>query len=385
MRSASNIAASARAAALDSRTYLRAVFVLVGAALALAVGIVAFTVLASASDAGYPVWAVVLIGLVLVGAPLSAGALPAVRQVEGIAAQTLLAVRFPGGPPGPAGGWAQQRRTLWWFLLHVGVGVVVVGAVIGDIALGGSWWTVAAAVATLLVVIGLGRLLAALAPVLLGPSYAERLALVAARATERNRIARELHDSIGHALSLVSVQAAAARTMIGRDPGFAEDALDTIETTSRRAAADLDHMLGLLRDDPRRPAPTAPAAHLGGLDELIEAGRAAGLTIRVTRRGELADLPTLVSQEAYRIVQEGLTNALRYASDAAVSLELAVDGDVLAIQLVNGSAGGRSRRAGRGLRGMSERAATLGGTVRAGARDGRWTLSVALPIRDARP
>ena len=100
----------------------------------------------------------------------------------------------------------------------------------------------------------------------LGPSSAERLERLeadAARANERNRLAREVHDSIGHALSLVTVQASAARKLIGRNPGFAEEALETIETTSRRAVADLDHMLGLLRQEPprrgcyhQRPHPT---------------------------------------------------------------------------------------------------------------------------------
>lgn len=364
---------------LDPRNYLRAVFVLVGAALALALGVADFTLLALAVGAGVPVWAVVLIGTVIVGAPLSVGALPAVRQVEGVAAQALLAVQFAGGPPGPAAGWRQRRRTLAWFLLHLGAGAVAVAAVVGDIWLVSSWWTLPAAVATALLVIVLGRLLTALAPVLLGASYAERLAAVAARAGERNRIARELHDSIGHALSLVTVQASAARKVIGHDPGFAEQALDAIETTSRRAAADLDHMLGLLRDD---ASSTTPQADLGSLDELIDAAGSAGLSVQASRSNGFADIPVLVSQEAYRIVQEGLTNALKYSIDRSVSLELSATRDLVAIELVNRSIDRRSRNAGRGLRGISERAATLGGTVRAGVHDGRWTLSVTLPIHE---
>ena len=96
---------------------------------------------------------------------------------------------------------------------------------------------------------------------LLGPSYAERLERLeadAARATERNRIAREIHDSVGHALSVVTIQASAARKLIERDPGFAADALATIETASRRAAAELDDMLSLLRYETRSPAAPAP-------------------------------------------------------------------------------------------------------------------------------
>lgn len=368
---------AARAAPLDSRTYLRALFVLIGAALALALGITAFTLLTLAVRAGTPIWVVVLIGLAIVGGPLSVGILSAARPVEGVAAHTLLGARFGDGPPGPAVGWRQRRRTLGWFLAHVGAGLIVVAAVIGDIALSGTWWVLLAAVATVLAVDVLGRLLAALAPLLLGPSHAERLATVAARATERNRIARELHDSIGHALSLVTVQASAARKVIGRDPRFAEQALGTIEAASRRAVADLDHMLGLLRDDPQTA--TAPIPHLDSLDELLDAARSAGLTVHASQSGALSDLPVLVSQEAYRIVQEGLTNALKYAADATVTVRLSVDRHILGIELVNATAVRRWRRGGHGLQGIRERAATLGGTTHAGAQDGRWTLSVALP------
>lgn len=374
---------SARPNVSDSRSYLPALFVLIGAALALALGVADFTLLVLAVDSGMPTWAVVLIGIVIVGGPLSVGILPATRQVEGVAAQTLLVARFEGGPPGPSIGWSQRRRTLAWFLLHLGVGSAVVAAVIGIIALSPGWWTVPAAVATVLGVVVLGRLMAALAPVLLGPSFAERVAAVAARATERSRIARELHDSIGHALSLVTVQASAARKVFGRDPGFAEQALATIETTSRQAVADLDHMLQLLRDEPHRRAATAPTPNLGSLDQLIDAARSAGLTVDVARSGALAALPVLVSQEAYRIVQEGLTNAMKYSAAATITLRLSVDADVLVIEMINPTTQRRSGR-GRGLRGINERAATLGGKAHAGADGGQWTLSVTLPISEPR-
>ena len=271
---------SARALLLTSESYLRAVFVLVGAALALALGIAGFTILSLVAEAGAPAWATALIGVVLVGGPLLVGVVSAVRQVEGVAVQSLLVVEFPDGLPGPATGWPQRRRTLAWFLLHVLTGAVVVAAVLGLIALAGSWWTAPAAAAVLLGTLLIGRFLAWPGPVLLGPSYAERLQRLeadAARATERNRIAREIHDSVGHALSVVTVQASAARKLIERDPGFAANALATIETTSRRAAAELDQMLGVLRDETKPPA--APAPGLGSLGELITGARSAGLTV----------------------------------------------------------------------------------------------------------
>jgi signal transduction histidine kinase len=261
-----------------------------------------------------------------------------------------------------------------------------VAAVLGLIALAGSWWTAPAAAATVLGTLLAGRFLAWLGPALLGPSYAERLQRLeadAARATERNRIAREIHDSVGHALSVVTIQASAARKLIERDPGFAADALATIETASRRAAAELDDMLSLLRYETRSPA--APAPDLGSLDELLTAARSAGLTVNSAVPDDLSRLPSLVSEEAYRIVQEGLTNALKYSADHTATFGLSLDGETFGIRLSNPAGVQRAARAGRGLRGIEERAAVLGGTATAGPHDGRWVLSVTLPVRDARP
>jgi signal transduction histidine kinase len=364
---------------------LRAVFVLAGAALALALGIVDFTVLELVAGSGVATWLTALTGVVLVGGPLAAGMIPAVRQVEGAAAQSLLAVRFRDGLPGPATTWPQRRRSLGWFLVHVLTGALVAAAVVGLVGLRARWQAFPAIAAVLFGVVLAGRLLARLAPVLLGPSYAERLERLeadAARANERTRIAREIHDSIGHALSLATVQASAARKLMGRDPAFVERALETIETTTRRAAADLDHVLGLLRDDTRQPADTTPAPDLGTLDGLLAAARSAGLAVDSTVTGELPRLPLLVSREAYRIVQEGLTNAMKYSADATATLSLSFGGGVLAIQLANPAGHRDIARAGRGLRGIGERATTLGGTVDVGSGDGRWTLSVAIPARE---
>ncbi|GIH18938.1 sensor histidine kinase [Rugosimonospora africana] len=371
---------------LAPESYLRAVFVLTGAALALALGVTDFTIVFLMAAAGPPVWVTVLAGVVLVGGPLLVGLVPAVRQVEGMAVQSLLAVEFRDGLPGPASSWPQRLRTLGWFLLHVFTGAAVVGAVLALIAMAGSWWTLPAAAATLLGTLLTGRFLGRLGPVLLGPSYAERLQRLeaaAVRATERNRIAREIHDSVGHALSVVSVQAAAARRLIGRDPGFAADALGTIEAVSRRAAAELDDMLGLLRDETQRPAAT-PTPDLGSLDGLLATARSSGLAVDAAVSGDLSLLPALISREAYRVVQEGLTNALKYSADGTGKLRLSLGRDTLDIRLGN-PVGPRAGRGGRGLGGISERAAALGGTATAGRHGAAWTLRVVLPVRPAPP
>ena len=155
-----NVLRSAPALLLAPESWLRTVFVLTGAALSLALGIADFTILSLVATAGTPAWATALAGVVLVGGPLLAGLVPAVRQVEGVAAQSLLGVEFPDGPPGAATGWPQRRRTLGWFLLHVFTGALVVAAVLGLIALAGSWWTAPAAAATVLGTLLAGRFLA---------------------------------------------------------------------------------------------------------------------------------------------------------------------------------------------------------------------------------
>ena len=157
---------------------------------------------------------------------------------------------------------------------------------------------------------GLGYALGLVAPGLLGPSYDERIAGLeseTARLVERNRLAREIHDSVGHALSLVTIQASAAKRVVDRDRDFVVSALEAIEQTSRSAANDLDHVLGLLRDS--GDASRTPAPDLAALDSLVAASRAAGLEVEVTTEGDLTGLATVVSREAYRITQEGLKAA----------------------------------------------------------------------------
>jgi len=130
---------SAPALLLAPESWLRMVFVLTGAALALALGIADFTIVSLVATAGTPAWATALVGVVLVGGPLLVGLVPAVRQVEGVAVQSLLVAEFPDGPPGAAAGWPQRRRTLGWFLLHVFTGALVVAqAAVGSVTCQGE-------------------------------------------------------------------------------------------------------------------------------------------------------------------------------------------------------------------------------------------------------
>jgi signal transduction histidine kinase len=414
-------------------TYLRWVYLLLGAALVLAFILVDSALGAVVSELDPPTIAKGIIWTVLaVAPPVVLGLLPAVREVEGIAVESLLAVRFDERPLGPARTWAQRRRTTAWFCLHLLAGGVVgilstivfgLGAIwlaapfrspgSRDIIPGwtyevrGTWtdlWMPAAAIGGLLVLFWLsaavGALLAYVAPRVLGPTAAERIELLeqqTATLAERNRLARELHDSVGHALSLVTLQAAAARRVLASDPEFAETALAAMETSARAALADLDHVLGLLRDDRREGSRTAPQATLSGLDRLVDATRAGGIDVTVEQSGELDQLPAAVSREAYRIVQEGLTNAIRHAGrpagDLAVHLSIRLDESGLRLAVTN-PVTGRSDHSGggRGLAGIRERVAVLRGTVDAGplheapddplhgTGEPAWRLAVRLPV-----
>ncbi|MCO8270055.1 histidine kinase [Actinoplanes sp. TRM 88003] len=214
-------------------------------------------------------------------------------------------------------------------------------------------------VITLYATAGLGSLAATMAPVLLGPSPA--LEAQERKLAERNRLARELHDSVGHALTAVTIQSGAARTVFDSDPAFARQALQNIEELGRTALEELDAVLGLLRD--------AGAPTLRDLDRL--------LTAAVDARVDDVEVPAPISREAYRIVQEGLTNAAKHGTGRPT---LRITGpDDLVIEITNTVGPSLPGGGGRGLAGMRERVRLLGGTLRAGADEGVWRVVARLP------
>lgn len=243
-------------------------------------------------------------------------------------------------------------------------------------------------VATIAAVALVGAGAARLAPALLGPSTADRLAAAETRATQlthRSHLATELHDSIGHALSVVALQAGTAARVMDRDPEFTRRALEAIAEQARDAAGELDLVLGALRD--QQPT-TAPRRTLADLPQLLDTARTAGADVSFEQQGALDTVPTALSREAYRLCQEGLTNALRHGvPDAPIDVTVAVEDARLRLAITNRAPTRRSGTrtgGGQGLVGMRERIAVLGGELESGVRGGTWHLAAAIPLEAGR-
>ncbi|MGH3011777.1 MAG: sensor histidine kinase [Gaiellaceae bacterium] len=205
-----------------------------------------------------------------------------------------------------------------------------------------------------------------------------------AAAEERMRIARDLHDSAGHAINVILVQAGAARLLQERDPAGAQAALQTVEDVARGTLGEIDQLVRALRDD--LPAgEVEPPPGLAALEALAERYRVSGLSVDVTIDGERGPLSPAVDRAAFRILQEALTNAAWHGGGSAdVAIEFAPR--ALEIAVTNPTAPGPSERdgGGHGIVGMRERAQLLGGTVEAGADDGSFRVHARLPYGETR-
>ncbi|MFF1768875.1 sensor histidine kinase [Streptomyces sp. NPDC058249] len=401
------------------RARRRWIHLILGGALAMPYVLVGEVVVGPATDSRY-VFNSFPLQLVsfAVGLPLAAvtALFPLTRPMSVAGVRALCGVdgdRLADGPPRT---WAARRRTVGWFTLHLGFGGIISGmslavppfaavlVVLPLVAgLRGSrlglpevldhTWALAlspvAGVATLIALAACaaagGNLLARWAPALLGPTPQDRLAAAERRAADlavRNRLARELHDSVGHALSAVTLQASAASRVLDTDPDFVREALAAIEDTTRRTVGELDAVLGVLREGDEEKEPTSPTL-ADDLDGLLRRTRAGGLQVTATVEVNPDALHPLVSREAYRIVQEGLSNALRHAgARTPVTLLITGGGKQLEIVTTNPTTATGVPRpgGGHGLRGIADRARLLGGTSEAGPVDGVWRLTVRLPL-----
>lgn len=196
---------------------------------------------------------------------------------------------------------------------------------------------------------------------------------------ERDRIARELHDVIAHSVSAMVVQTAAAQDLLRIDPERANEALDEVTDTGRRTLSETGRLLHLIRDEDDELG-LQPAPGLAELPDLVESFRRRGLSVALVLSDPVPALPSGVDLSAYRIAQEALTNALRYATDQHVSLEVVTGPDAVCIRAGNRADGRTGRGSGLGLLGIAERASVLGGSLRHTLRDGRFELEATLPF-----
>lgn len=197
---------------------------------------------------------------------------------------------------------------------------------------------------------------------------------------ERMRIARDVHDSLGHAVAVVTLHAAVgAEALDHDDPAAAGRALETIRSVSRDVLGDLRDTVGLLRE-PSGDCPVRPRG-LADLPELVRATAAAGLDVRLDVEGDPRPRPAMVEATAHRVVQEALTNVLRHADASTVTVTVVHDDDRLTVGVVDDGRGGGHAGGGQGLSGMRERVGLLGGTLLAGDRDdGGFAVTAVLPV-----
>jgi signal transduction histidine kinase len=194
-------------------------------------------------------------------------------------------------------------------------------------------------------------------------------------AEERTRIARDLHDSAGHALNVILVQSGAARLLADRDPERAREALETLESVARETVDEIDRLVHVLRED--GGGTVDPPIGLAALDRLVHRAEEGGLRVETSVHGEPRPLTRAVDQAAYRIVQEALTNAARHGASGA-AVEIAYGDRSLELSVANAAEGAEIVE-GHGIVGMRERAALLGGRIDVGLRGGRFEVRAELP------
>ncbi|MGY1827062.1 MULTISPECIES: sensor domain-containing protein [unclassified Blastococcus] len=363
------------------------------------------------------------VGLLLV--PLVLATIRGFAGFEREMARTLLGIDVPAGErvrqlPGvvprarrllaSAGTW----RAVGWLGARVLLGAATLGLLffatvaVAAIRWGPDWnWLnflpllalmALVVVVTLVLLDAVVRLAAAVMPRLLGAGAEQQIAALqqsSRRLADRNKLARDLHDTIGHSLTASLLQATAARRTLtpaeGRPvhPDFARQALGHIETNTRAALAELDRVLTVLRDGdgpPGGPAFATPA--LADLDDLLAGLRDGGLPVALVVDGDVDDVPPGVQELAYRVVQEGTTNVLRHAGTPLTVAQVVRSGDTLDVRVVNERASQLDSRpgpgGGRGLAGLRERTAAAGGTLRAEPTpSGGFELCASLPLSGA--
>lgn len=409
----------------QTSTYKRMAYLLLG----LPIGVFYFVFLVTALAVG------VGLSIVWVGVPILIGAVLAWRAFgafeRGLSAVLLdTPIERPPSPITPGLSWGRRVRALltdsytWrsfaWLLVRFPLGVIGFALVVALVSvtftllvapavhwfpeeIDAEWlerlpdalvWFVPLggillAAVSANAISGLGALHGLMAKPLVGPSAEQERAELQERTDileERTLLAHELHDSVGHTLTMMVVQAGAGGHVFDRDPEFAREALENIEGSGRQALGELDRILGIMREDDdgqRSPQPT-----LSRLPTLIEEMRAAGAQLSLVAEGTTNDLPAEISRSGYRIIQEALTNVLKHAGPVLAEVRLARTEAAVEIEVSNEASTRYDQQeispsgiGGRGLTGIRERVAMLGGSVEAGPRsDGGYRVWARLPL-----
>ena len=385
---------------------------LVGGACATLVGWLAFGFTISLRRAdGSLFWATAVLTVLAVAVAVALLLAPPVRAAEVALARSLLGVALRD--PADTSSWDSRGRGLLWAGLVIGIGGVALVALLWCTPQG-IWMIVAAASPTvreslsvvdgwpgpLLALAGLTLvaagvllqpvlviLLRLLAPLVLGPTPGDRLAWAEesrARLLRGNTLARELHDSIGHSLSAIGVQAEAAVRVADQDPEFTRTALERIAKTTRQAVGELDEVLGVLRegDAPRAQDRARSGTHPASLRPVLDL---VGEGTDVACEEAAGEVDDEAVRTAYRLVQEGLTNARRHGGGPPRG-HVRVRAGRVEILLENEGGPARGRAGGgRGLTGARERTELVGGTVQAGPFEVSgmpwWRFAADLPAR----
>jgi signal transduction histidine kinase len=272
-----------------------------------------------------------------------------------------------------------RRRSLWGLAAGLALGLVWIAADPMDttwtVRLQGTVWLSPWVIAWLL-----GAYLRARRLYIEGLVREREEKALTAVAEERNRIARELHDVIGHSVSVMTVQASAVRRLMHADQGKERAALETVEATGREALAEMRRMVGVLRAG-AGPDLTPPPT-LEQLDRLVENTRRAGLEVVVRTEGEPVGLPPGLDLTAYRLVQEALTNTLKHAEATRAEIRIDYRPGCLEVSVTDDGRGpDPAAEQGTGLLGMAERVAVYGGRLTSGSGpDGGFRLRAELPL-----
>jgi signal transduction histidine kinase len=209
-----------------------------------------------------------------------------------------------------------------------------------------------------------------------------------ALADERAQIARDLHDIVAHAMSVIAVRSGVARMVMDSDPQQARDALAIIEVTTRRSLQEMRLLVGVLRGDGQHRAELSPVPGLADLDRLVAEVAVAGVAAEVDVDGEARPLPPAADLSAYRIVQEALTNVVRHAGPTHARVRIGYLPGVVAIEVTDDGPRGSAPRpigragSGHGLIGMRERVALFGGELDAGPYASGFRVRARLPVTE---